>query len=734
MSFFKRSNTFVSTSLNQSIYPSIDDEKDKTTSDAVAQALNTVADAQHKETQIPGSDNPSAKERDSSESKGPLETTRGEDDVFVQIKREQSETITLASDDQREMSPPQIGINSPRYIPTTPVISRIQSEEPESKRHRLARYVATTMTDHNISKIIEMLKNPNAVVMSVENYKKVADDKGNVVILDYSQKPKEDEEEQEDKEPGQVSEDAYIPHDWLIINEEYGKDLPATEAKFILAWSKTDFLTHVIWMTDHKSNGVPYPYIIEISDYSELVQIEQRIAEVFVCERRKPRFIFKINRFNLKIANADYRNATTIKELNVAPPNYGTLKLCIEQEEHHYQYADRWFEKVFTFLCLLSNYMIAKNLVDFTLKVNHDILIHVLQPLINYMRMRPTYYHANPDATYVFDLAFRYLSFMGSSALEHAVRATTAGIGEPEEPLGETAKRWGLAQLAPRYIPSISLNEVLDNIKVYSSKIQDGNVLHLDAAYNTMTYLNQLITRVDDVKMEFWPEYIDEVARLVISGTNIFGIDTPVRLSENRGGPSSPRTIEVGAWEIYLQPKNVTRRFKWDAKHESVLTPSCLICGWSHFTSEHAQKKIVIQRNMQQLRGTFPFRPRDVTPFTPPAEVIEANIWSTPILTTRDETVQFRQHKPTINRSFNGKTAYADIVKSGRMRKNEEKTRTTSNSSPEQPEAGPSRINREKRYSHRGSNKPYVLGSRYNDIKKYEEKKSKGKRREYRDD
>jgi hypothetical protein len=96
---------------------------------------------------------------------------------------------------------------------------------------------------------------------------------------------------------------------------------------------------------------------------------------------------------------------------------------------------------------------------------------------------------------------------------------------------------------------------------VYTSKIKDGNVLHLDAAYNTMSYLHQFINRVNDVKLEFWPEYVNEVARLIISGTNIFGIDTPESLAVNRGGPSSPRTVHVRAWEIYLQPKNVTRRF-----------------------------------------------------------------------------------------------------------------------------------------------------------------------------
>jgi hypothetical protein len=266
---------------------------------------------------------------------------------------------------------------------------------------------------------------------------------------------------------------------------------------------------------------------------------------------------------------------------------------------------------------------------------------------------------------FAFDVAFRFIQTGGDKYIEEVVRIITAGIENSARLVTAPAKEFGLLHLCPTNLPHERLETIMDNIREYSQRIHEDGTIHIDAVYNSLTFLHQLLARIDRVKMAYFPEYVEAVQRLLIIGVEIEGIDRPETILANRSIGDDVH-LEAKGEDLTLSPGNVTHQ-RGNEKSRTINTMECLLCGHGHYTNECYSRVVVVKQNFQTTSPDNSFKARRVDNFITPGEQDRAVFYSEPMYVREDGVNHSGNMARRHNRHMKTRTTYASITKEGRF-------------------------------------------------------------------
>ncbi|KIL58734.1 hypothetical protein M378DRAFT_15287 [Amanita muscaria Koide BX008] len=288
----------------------------------------------------------------------------------------------------------------------------------------------------------------------------------------------------------------------------------------------------------------------------------------------------------------------------------------------------------------MSNYLFAHTLVRVAKQRYYDMSFHFAQILINYTHMNPSYIYDRTQLMFSFDVAFRFIQTGGDKYIEEVVRIITAGIENSACLVMAPAKEYGILHLCPVNLPHERLEVIMENIRLYTQHVHEDGTIHVDAVYNSLSFLNQLLARIDHVKIAYFPKYVEVIQCLIILGVEIKGIDRLETILTNRSIGDDVH-LEAKGEEFTLSPGNVTRGHGEQRPH-TINTQECLLCGHQHYANECYSQVIVVKQNFQTTSPDNSFKAHHVDNFMTPGE---------------------RDH--TDNRHMKTRTTYASITKEG---------------------------------------------------------------------
>ena len=146
----------------------------------------------------------------------------------------------------------------------------------------------------------------------------------------------------------------------------------------------------------------------------------------------------------------------------------------------------------------------------------------------------------------------------------------------------------------------------------------------MDATYNMVSYVQQLLQRLEEVR-EVADRYINEVVKLLEQGETIHGIDNPIALNASRHQAPS-RTIEKSGAYYELKPGNAT--LSNTTAQRTLWKEECLICGGNHHTNKHESQVVLVSSDLQEPHTSDQFSPRRVENFTSPGVVMRPQYYS----------------------------------------------------------------------------------------------------------
>ncbi|KIL54347.1 hypothetical protein M378DRAFT_18988 [Amanita muscaria Koide BX008] len=334
------------------------------------------------------------------------------------------------------------------------------------------------------------------------------------------------------------------------------------------------------------------------------------------------------------------------REFNIPPPNEFEVRALANPILNNYgiQEDPKIFDRVYLLLVLMSNYLFAHTLVRVAKQRYYDMSFHFAQILINYTRMNPTYIYDRAKLMFVFDVAFRFIQTGGDKYIEEVTRIITAGIENSARIVNAPAKEFGILHLCPINLPRERLEVIMDNICLYTQRVHEDGTIHVDTVYNSLSFLNQLLARIDRVKMAYFPEYVETIQRLLILGIE----------------------IEAKGEDFTLSPGNVTRG-RGEQHPRTINTQECLLCGHQHYTSECYSRVVVVKQNFQTTSPDNSFKACLVDNFMTPGERDRAVFYSEPMYIHQDGVAQTGNNMRKDNCHMKTRTTYASVTKEGRF-------------------------------------------------------------------
>ncbi|KIL54062.1 hypothetical protein M378DRAFT_19238 [Amanita muscaria Koide BX008] len=358
---------------------------------------------------------------------------------------------------------------------------------------------------------------------------------------------------------------------------------------------------------------------------------------------------------------------TNFREYNLQPPNEFETRALVDPILNNYgiQEDPKIFDRVYLLLVLMSNYLFAHTLVRVAKQCYYDMSFHFAQILINYTHMNPSYIYDRAQLMFSFDIAFRFIQTGGDKYIEEVVRIITAGIENSARLVTAPAKEYGILHLCPVNLPREHLEVIMDNICLYTQHVHEDGTIHVDAVYNSLSFLNQLLARIDRVKIAYFPEYVEVIQRLIILGVKIEGIDRPETILANRSIGDDVH-LEAKGEEFTLSPGNITRGHG-EQRPRTINTQECLLCGHQHYANECYSRVVVVKQNFQTTSPDNSFKARRVDNFMTPGERDRVVFYSEPMYIRQDGVAQTGNMLRKDNRHMKTCTTYASITKEGRF-------------------------------------------------------------------
>ncbi|KIL57649.1 hypothetical protein M378DRAFT_16111 [Amanita muscaria Koide BX008] len=387
------------------------------------------------------------------------------------------------------------------------------------------------------------------------------------------------------------------------------------------------------------------PCLISVFDGYQKVYVEERIRALFPTQ--PPKVIYVCNTLMMKDPPTHWDLKMNFREFNIPPPNEFEVRALADPILNNYGIKEdpKIFDHVYLLLVLMSNYLFAHTLVRVAKQRYYDMSFHFAQILINYTRMNPTYIYDRAQLMFVFDVAIHFIQTGGDKYIEEVTRIITAGIENSAHIVNAPAKEFGILHLCPINLPH--------------------GTIHVDAVYNSLSFLNQLLARIDRVKMAYFPEYVETIQRLIILGVEIEGIDRPETILANRSIGDDVH-LEAKGEEFTLSPGNVTRG-QGEQHPRTINTQECLLCGHQHYANECYSRVVVVKQNFQTTSPDNSFKARRVDNFMTPGERDRAVFYSEPMYIRQDGVAQTGNNMRKDNRHMKTCTTYASITKEGRF-------------------------------------------------------------------
>ncbi|KAM6500778.1 hypothetical protein JOM56_003792 [Amanita muscaria] len=207
-------------------------------------------------------------------------------------------------------------------------------------------------------------------------------------------------------------------------------------------------------------------------------------------------------------------------------------------------------------------------------------------------------------------------------------------------------KEFGILHLCPINLPRERLEVIMDNIRLYTQRVHEDGTIHVDAIYNSLSFLNQLLARIDRIKMAYFPEYVEVIQYLWSIGDDVH--------------------LEAKGEEFTLTPGNVTRGHG-EQRPRTINTQECLLCRHQHYANECYSRVIMVKQNFQTTSPDNSFKARRVDNFMMPRERDRAVFYSEPMYIRQDGVIQTGNAMRKDNRHMKTQTTYATVTKEGRF-------------------------------------------------------------------
>ncbi|KIL55418.1 hypothetical protein M378DRAFT_17969 [Amanita muscaria Koide BX008] len=440
------------------------------------------------------------------------------------------------------------------------------------------------------------------------------------------------------------------------------------------------------------------PCLISVYDGYQKIYVMERIRVLFPTP---PKVIYVCSTMMMKDPPQHWDLKTNFREYNLQPPNefetralvdpilivyftqpcaflsdfwWGSpLKITqkrarlseIDSNNYGIQEDPKIFDRIYLLLVLMSNYLFAHTLVHVAKQRYYNMSFHFAQIVINYTHMNPSYIYDRAQLMFSFNVAFRFIQTGGDKYIEEVVRIITTGIENSARLVTAPAKEYGILHLCPVNLPRECLEVIMDNICLYTQRVHKDGTIHIDAVYNSVSFLNQLLARIDRIKIAYFPEYVEVIQHLIILGVEIEGIDRPETILANRSIGDDVH-LEAKGEEFTLSPRNITQGHGEQRPH-TINTQECLLCGHQHYANECYSRVVVVKQNFQTTSPDNSFKARRVDNFMTPGERDRAVFYSEPMYIRHDGVAQTGNMLRKDNRHMKTRTTYASITKEGRF-------------------------------------------------------------------
>ncbi|KIL54937.1 hypothetical protein M378DRAFT_18412, partial [Amanita muscaria Koide BX008] len=390
-----------------------------------------------------------------------------------------------------------------------------------------------------------------------------------------------------------------------------------------------EFKNAILERNNLDADGQPTnPCLISVYDGYQKVYIMERIRVLFPTP---PKVIYVCSTMMMKDPPQHWDLKTNFREYNLQPPNEFETRALVDPILNNYgiQEDPKIFDRVYLLLVLMSNYLFAHTLVRVAKQRYYDMSFHFAQILINYTHMNPSYIYDRAQLMFSFDVAFRFIQTGGDKYIEEVVRIITAGIENSARLVTAPAKEYGILHLCPVNLPREHLEVIMDNIRLYTQRVHEDGTIHVDAVYNSLSFLNQLLARIDRVKIAYFPEYVER--------------------------PSSPTAPSEMMFISKLKEKS----------------SPCHLETSLEDMENNARAPLILKNVSFADINTMPtnnsFKARRVDNFMTPGERDRAVFYSEPMYIRQDGVAQTGNMLRKDNRHMKTRTTYASITKEGRF-------------------------------------------------------------------
>ncbi|KIL55584.1 hypothetical protein M378DRAFT_17815 [Amanita muscaria Koide BX008] len=317
------------------------------------------------------------------------------------------------------------------------------------------------------------------------------------------------------------------------------------------------------------------PCLISVYDGYQKIYVMERICVLFPM---LPKVIYICSTMMMKDPPQHWDLKTNFHEYNLQPPNEFETRALVDPILNNYgiQEDPKIFDRVYLLLVLMSNYLFTHTLVRVAKQHYYDMSFHFAQILINYTHMNPSYIYDRAQLMFSFDVAFRFIQTGGDKYIEEVVRIITARIENSARLVMAPAKEYGILHLCPVNLPRERLEVIMDNIRLYTQRVHEDGTIHVDAVYNSLSFLNQLLAHINRVKIAYFPEYVEKpsspIGLLEMMFTSklkekslLYHPETSLEDTENNA--HVPSTLKnVSSADINIMLTNVTLKSLWSNK------------------------------------------------------------------------------------------------------------------------------------------------------------------------
>jgi hypothetical protein len=345
----------------------------------------------------------------------------------------------------------------------------------------------------------------------------------------------------------------------------------------------------------------PLPFTIAVEEVQEKERLTARIRRIY--SKWPGIILFAVNQKSLKKAPNSKElsgfHKSRFCDYRMTPPNKTAFWQQVEGIKHQYDEhaTGEMFTRIYMLLVLLSDYEWAFLFTRILIHRYHDVVFHTAQALVNFMHLHRDYCEVQVHAQYVYDLAARVIQMGGDKYFDEVTRMVTSGMYASPTMKVVAKAEYGLMQLSPRILHTTKLEDLIDGLRFYHLQVtEDSKKISLDALHNVVSYAQQMIYKLDEMKGHDL-DYVKSCVQIMEDGNALHAIDDPQFRMANTHF-MHPCSIELDSVPYLLVPGNVKTR-ESDTKR-TLWTPRCLKCGLAHFTNEHTCKIVYVDKDLQQ--------------------------------------------------------------------------------------------------------------------------------------